>query len=437
MFEQSLYDTEPVAAPLEEGGLFHNYEIKNWDLSSRIYKILGLSALGNIIAVIIVAQTSLLTMKGCDSPLVGRVCEALDVVYVGSMIFGTDREYVDAAYDKTELGDADITFVDVSGDRPPLSYPEGYFQIANPQEYAMLQQQANNPVPSDIPGIPITTPSTGGSLLDTKPVTPKPNPNVVDGDLPTFGGSTTPSTTGRRKRGGGGRIKPDDSTTASTDPKTTPTPEPTPMSSDAVTAVEINKKPLADFADGVSTKWEAKEIDLNQDFTIVLNGVLTKDGKLDRDKSKFDVTKQKGDPKMIDVGKAALEAVGDSGYLSYLALLGVDKINATLVQDDKEITVVITSGQKTPERASVIASGINGYILIGKTVTKNPSDERTLLDGAKVTADGKNFVLNFVIPKPIAQEMITRKLKEAQAKKAEQQKPSGNAITKTVDNSSK
>ena len=45
-------------------------------------------------------------MKGCESPLVGRVCDVLDTVYVSSMLFGTDRDYVDAVYDKTELGDA-------------------------------------------------------------------------------------------------------------------------------------------------------------------------------------------------------------------------------------------------------------------------------------------------------------------------------------------
>ena len=69
MFEQSIYDTEPVATPTQDGDLFHNYEFKSWDLSPRIYKILGFSALGNIIVILIVAQTSLLTMKGCDSHL--------------------------------------------------------------------------------------------------------------------------------------------------------------------------------------------------------------------------------------------------------------------------------------------------------------------------------------------------------------------------------
>jgi len=428
---------------MAESDLFKSYEIKNWQMSGRIYRILGLSAIGNVLAILIIAQTSLLTMKGCDSPLVGRVCQVLDTVYVGSMLFGTDREFVDAAYDKTEIGDSEITFVDVSGVTPPLSYPEGYFRLANPNEYQAMLDQANGGTVDDLSGFPsgfpTTIPSTGGSLLDTPPVLPPSNPNIVTGDLPPFDGDTTSSykpTVYKKPR------RPNRPTTNLPDiddnavvekPSPTPTPGPTPLSSETIKAVEINKKPLVDFADDVAVKWDAKEVDLNQEFTIVLDGILAADGTLDIKKSKFDVAKQKGDPKMIDVGKAALEALGQSGYLSYLKLLGVEKINATLVQDDKQITVIITSSQKTPELAKTVASGINSSIAIGKVVTQDPSDERTLLNGAKVTAEGKNFVLNFAIPKPVAQEMINRKLKESQAKKAQQPKPNGNLVAKPVD----
>jgi hypothetical protein len=446
MFEQSLYGQKPAATP--EGGtdLFKNYEIKNWDMSGRIYRILGVSAIANIFVILIFAQTSLLTMKGCDSPLVGRVCQVLDTVYVGSMLFGTDREVVDAVYDKTSIGDSEITFVDVSGVTPPLAYPEGYFQIANPNEYQAMLDQINNPTLGDTSGLTSTFPSTGGSLIDTPPVLPPSNPNVITGDLPSFGGDTTSSyKPPRTRKPGRPRVTPDlpdEDDTAVVEkpaPSPTPTPEvgPTPMSSEEVKAVNINKQPLADFADDVAIKWDAKEVDLNQEFTVVLNGVLAADGTLDLQKSKFDTAKQKGDQKMIDVGKAALEALGKSNYLSYLKQLKVDKFSATLVQDDKSITIVITSAQKSPEMAKTVASGINAYISIGKSVTDDPSDERTLLNGAKVTSEGKNFFLNFTIPKPIAQEMITRKLKEAQAKKAQQPKPNGNLVTRPTDNTAK
>ncbi len=437
MFEQSLYEPERIATPLQEGDLFYDYEIRNWELTPRIYRILAISAAANILAILIVGQTSLLTMKGCDSPLVGRVCQVLDTVYVGSMLFGTDRDYVDAVYEKTELGDSDITFVDVSGETPPLSYPEGYFQVANPEEFAMQQQMLLDPAfDTSFPGMNLTRPVPGNSLLDTQPVMPTPNPSVVQGNLPTFDDNNRVAANPRPNRRRGNRPAvtntnvPDEDDTAEVEPKPSVTPTPA-MTSESVTAVEINKKPLTDFADEVVAKWDAKEVDLDKPFTIVLDGVLTPDGKLDREKSKFDVSRQAGDPKMIDVAKAAMEAVGDSGFLTYLRNLDVDKVTVTLVQDEDKITAIVSSLQKTPEKAKTVASGLSFAIMVGKSTVKNPSDERTLLDGAKVTADGKSFVLNFVLPKPIAQEMITRKLKEAQAKKTQQGQPSGDLDKKS------
>ncbi len=446
MFEQSFYQQQPIPTPMEGGELFKHYELKSWERSSRLYKILGISAIGNILALLIVAQTSLLTMKGCDSPLVGRVCSVLDVVYVSSMLFGTDREYVDAAYDDTRIADSEITFVDVTGVAPPLSYPEGYFQLANPEQFQASMEPLNNLGFNNLPDIDVGGGSPfppSGNLLDTPPVLPRSNPNAVSGDLPSFdNGSTSsykpprPRTTPRVKNPSG-LPDIDENDVAEVKPSPTPTlqPLPSPMTSDAIKAVDINKKPLVDFADDVAAKWETKEVDLNQPFTVVLNGVLAPDGSLDLKASKFDVAKQKGDQKMIDVGKAALEALGKSGYLTYLKNLNVDKFSATLIQDDEQITVVITSGQKTPEAAKTVASGLGLAISVGKQVTEDPSDERTLLNSAKVTAEGKNFVMNFAIPKPIAQEMINRKLKESSAKKASQPKPSGINPTKAADKS--
>jgi len=193
MFEQSLYEPETIAEPTAEGDLFHNYEITSWNLGPRIYKIIGMSAVANALALLIVGQTALLTTKGCESPLVGSVCQVIDTIYVGTKLFGTDREYVDAVYEKTDLGDMDVTFVDVTGVTPPLSYPEGYFQIANPAEYQAMLDAQNNPLNmtsvDDLAGFPTnTTPpiSSGRSLFDTPQNLPKQKPDVVVGELPKF-----------------------------------------------------------------------------------------------------------------------------------------------------------------------------------------------------------------------------------------------------------
>jgi hypothetical protein len=432
MFEQSLYNQEAFAPVPEahEGDLFYKYEIKNWNLGPRLYKILGASALVNVLFLAFVTQTNLLTRKGCDSPITSTVCQVIDMAFVADTIFGTKRDYVDEVYEKTSLRDADVTFVDVSNAEPQLEYPEGYFALANPEQAAMLAQ-LNDTNNSYTPPPPLQN-----DLLHTTPIIPKANPNAVDGDLPSSPlgplSDDSNSSVGINKKVRGPRFPGvktnDNSSNSNTMAKATPTPEATPMSSEAVAQVQINKKPLTDYADMVESKWANNEIDLNQPFTIVLNAVLTPDGKLDPKKSVFDVTKEKGDQKMIDIAKSALEAVADSGYLTYLKSLNVDKVTVTLVQDDTQITAAIVSSQKTAERAKTISSGLNGYIVVGKMTAKDPSDELTLLKGASVTTSGKDFVLNFAIPKPIAQEMINRKLKEAQAKKAQVTQPNSSAI---------
>ena len=129
MFEQELYDQQASQLHTQPGDLFFNYEIKNWNFTPRLYKILAISAVFNIVALLVVSTSGVLTARGCNSPFVGRVCQVLDTVYVGSLLFGTESEYADMDYTKTELEDADVTFIDVTGVEPQLTYPEGYFQL--------------------------------------------------------------------------------------------------------------------------------------------------------------------------------------------------------------------------------------------------------------------------------------------------------------------
>ena len=451
MFEHSLYETEPVATPLADGDLFHDYEIKNWEFTPRIFKILGIATLGNLLALLIFAQTPVLTMKSCDSPLIGRVCQVLDTVYVSSLLFGTDRQYIDEAYEKTNLGDADITYVDVSGETPPLSYPDGYFQLANPNEYQARLDQANNPASSiDMSGfptgIPMASPSVGGSLFDTKPNIPKTNPNVLEGNLPTIDDKTglpdTPPISRRPKGPNMGRVNA---------PKTTVTPKPTPDANantakvdpekkvdptDPATSFDINKRPFVDLANNVNDLLAKKEVTLDTKFLVNAKGKLTKEGKLDPKTFKYLQTLS-ADPNMIKVVQQGIEAINESGYLQYLNALTGKDFNLFLQQDDANITAIVQSDMEDANHANTIKSGLNGIISIAKmkknseNADQNDKDDLILLDNAKVETNGKQIKITFMIPKDIAQKMIQRKLAD-QAKEPRQ--PNGNSINKSANN---
>jgi len=484
MLEQELHNQEsndfnyqesPLRKNTPEADLFRNYEIKNWDLSPRIYKILAVSAIFNVMALFIFAQSNLLTRKGCDSPMVSKVCQVLDTVYIGSVLLGTDKEFASKDYEKTELEDAEITYIDVSGQTPPLVYPEGYFALANPEEYAMRQQQQQM-MNGDLSGFSMpptgsisTNPTLPGSndLMNVTPTLPPVNNNPIAGGIPTSPYSSgvnptipqmkMPSYQGRKfprpKQSKPPKIKnespnglPDfGAETAKKEKedaeklaqkekeeekKDAKQPD---ISSLPVAEDIINKKPLQDFGDDVLDKVTAKKVDLSKPFLIEMQGAITKDGKFDQKKSKY--VKTDGDQEMVNVAKSAIEAIGDSGLLTYLQKLGVENINFTLVQDDKQIYAIISSDQKSESKAKTISSGLNTAISLGKATVKE-EDTLALLNAAKVETQGKNFVLNFNLEKPLAQELIKRQLIKAQAKR-EKQQPNGTAENNSNQNSGK
>ena len=184
MFEQESYNYQvPEVRPQQPGDLFYNYEIKNWNFSPRLYKILAGSAIFNILALVVIGTSGMLTTRGCDSPFVGRVCQVLDTVYVGTLLFGTESEYADVDYAKTELEDMDVTFLDVTGVTPPLTYPAGYFQLANPEQQFTNMTDPMAGFGGDMlaPGIPRSNPTIGGiGLLNTPQIMPPVNPKAIE-----------------------------------------------------------------------------------------------------------------------------------------------------------------------------------------------------------------------------------------------------------------
>lgn len=428
---------------MEEKELFEDYEMRSWEFSPRIYKILGIAAIANFLFLFAFGQFNLLTTRGCDTPYAGIVCQVLDSAYVASTFLGEDNKWESRPYAKTELEDADITYIDVS---EKLEYPEGYFALANPE-----QTSENLPPNDEFAGLPPSMnsssplnplPSSNNEDLMKPQVTPTPNKKLeeqeeVTSPFEVAGNNPKPNyprITPRKTPKVKNPILSNDSPTSlggntvatNKTPKPTPTPTPAPSQDDANKAKDeftkgFNKLPLQEFADGVLAKIDSPKpedkVDLKQAFTIVLDGTLTKEGKFDAKKTRF--TKDEGSEQMVNLAKSAIEAMGDSSLFSYLVNLGVDKVNITLVQNDKDISAVITSNQPNEERARTISSGFNGLIVLANMNTKDDKEVQALLKATKFEAKGKNFVINFAMPKADAHKMIDQKLQEARQKKSQ------------------
>lgn len=450
MFEQELYNHEVSAVRLQPGDLFHNYELKNWDFSPRLYKILAASAVFNLLALFFIVQSDLLTRRGCDSPFVGRVCQVLDTVYVANLIFGTESEYADVDYTKTELEDAEVTFVDVTGVTPPLTYPAGYFQLANPE-----QQLANVTDPMAgpnylAPGIPANPTIRGGGLINTPAFRPNVNPNAVEGILPTDGplgdANNNPTFPGSRKGRGGRPLR---NVPADVNANTNPTVSNTNTANPTVAenadeakldpwGVYINKRPLKERAPDSLEKIKNEVIKIDKPFKVTVSASLGlgKDGKtiVLKNPKPIPAETSTNDPEMVKFVQDWILAVGDAGWFGYLTRLEPKPKNIliTIEQNDTELVASVKADQPTENQAKTQASSL-GLLLAGAVLIAK-GDEQVFLQKASVTSDGKAFVLNFKIPKPEAQQMILRKLAESKEKEA---KPEGNALAKPSDNTAK
>lgn len=483
MFEQSLYEQEPIqhsqadvaVEPVQEGDLFGTYEIKSWSPSPRLYKILGASAAVNLLALLVFAQTSVLTMKGCDSPLVGSVCQVLDTVYVGAMLFGTEREFADVAYEKTEIDNATLVFTELPPESEKLEYPSDYFQIANPVQYqAMLDQQNGVGLPpgylaEGIPGMPAGFPPNspykpGGSIFDTPANIPKRNNNVTDlSKLPkdlddNDVAGTGPMTKVKKPKTGGAdpeanKLNPDGTIKGFPNLKPTPDPntqaaiDPQDEAKPDQFGIFINKRPVKDKAKDTVAKVEANEVKLDTAFKISVTGTLGlgKDGKTIVLKNAKEVLPPgvKNDPKMSSLVREWIAAVGDAGWYAY-ALTKEDredlakkkpkerKVIISIEQNDTEFLASIRTEQADENIAKTLSSGLNGtFGIAGMT-----ADEEIVkfLKAASSTSEGKAVILSVRMPTPQVQDMIKKKLAE---QKAEPSQPNGNALVRPGDNTAK
>jgi hypothetical protein len=461
MFEQSLYEQAPIdqsASEVQEGDLFQNFELKSWVPSPRLYKILGASALANILALLVVAQTSLLTMKGCDSPLVGSVCQVLDTVYMGSLLLGTQREYADAAYERTELSDMDITYVELPSESSKLQYPEGYFQLANPEQLVANPMTGTEvPFPTNIPtypGIPMARPIPGNSMLNTPPIYAKPNKNVIKGDLPTgFGDNTAVAETkpgGKKPKAGANTPSNDpirnpdgsvpgaagNNSNTNTDPNAAQADKKDEATPDQF-GIYINKRPTTDFAAEALQKLENKQVVLDSPFRVTIKGTLglAKDGKtviLKNAKQVAGPNANAGDPAMLKFAQQAVIAFADAGWFGYLDKLESKTVVVSLEQNDQAVIARLTADQPSEERARAAASGISGLLQLASL--KAQGDDQTFLNAAKPGSDGKTFFVNFALPKPVFTEMVQRKLAEQKAIPKETNQPNGTAVVGLKNN---
>ncbi|MGH9905518.1 MAG: hypothetical protein ACRD8U_08050 [Pyrinomonadaceae bacterium] len=317
-----------------------------------------------------------------------------DAFNIASLLANTS--YVDRAYDKTEIGD-DVSVVALAD---KFRYPPGYF--ATEAELAAAQTQANQVI-SQTPQLNVA-PEAAPS--------PSPSPEVSPSPVPSASPDVTANATAA-----------DNSNTAA--PKT---PEEAEKELDKVAAEnnvvrpsenEVNTRPLKDWLARSNALRDKGELDLSSEIEILIAANLNQDCKLEEPK----VIQKTGDVRLVEVAKDMVSAIGDSGMLSFLRdprkitdekVLRCDEmpLTVTIKLDQNEIVATVETQADSPERAVQMAKGYNTLLTVGQ-FAKRGKDEEILYRNTKVTAEGKQILVNFSMPRQTASEMLKKQLPPA------------------------
>jgi hypothetical protein len=345
--------------------LFENFEINReprWPILAR------LAAASLLLHAALVA--SAIYVPGVRS--------ALNIAYLFS-----DARYVDQDYNRTVVGER-AQVIDLAHEK--FQYPEGYFSASAPQPDPLAPQ-----IIAQAPPMPV--------FIAPKPIpTPKPQPSPAASPSPQPSPSASPSAAGTpaAATASGNSNKP---------------PEEVEKDLDKIAAenhVErpnedaINKKPLKDWLARANEQKVKGQLDLSQAIEIIIEAQLDEDGKL----VDPTVVQKTGDPRLIAIAKELVAAIGDSKVLGFMKK-DARQLRITIKMDQNEVVAKVESEVATPERAKELSQGYN-LLLVGGTIAKKGQDEEILYRSTSISADGKQVVVNFKMPRATAASMLSK-----------------------------
>ena len=313
----------------------------------------------------------------------------------------SDTGYVDKAYTKTSIGE-DVQMLQL----PPAKfrYPEGYFATETQLQLAQAIQAtaAAPPVTVDLTQMSTPTPSP----------TPEASPSLAAEASPVASPAASPTVT----------------TADNSKTETPKTPEEAEAELNKIAAEnsvvrpsenEINTRPLKDWLARADSMRNKGELDLTAAVEITIAAKLSPECKL----IEANVVQKTGDARLMDVAKEMVGAIGDSGMLSFLRdpkkvrdpkVLSCDPmpLQLTIKLDQTDISAMVETEADTPQRATEMASGYNGLLLVGQFARRG-KDEEVLYRNTKVTSEDKKILVNFSMPRQTASEMLKKQLTKA------------------------
>jgi hypothetical protein len=309
------------------------------------------------------------------------------MLFVASNLSGL--KFVSEDYDPTLIGQR-ATIVKLEP-HEKLYYPADYFGAPPAPEVSafdpMMVQQAAPPMPPPMPA-PVYRPQRVRTPRVKPTPQPSPSPEVA---------------------------------------QATPTPSPTPLTEEQKQAEaemeriakengisrppgNINTKPFEDIAVKGKELFDQGKLNLSSAIEVTATAEMNEDGTLKPETVKLNwVTAS--DENTAALAQQMVTALSQSKVL--VVLKGAKTVNIGLKLDQQNVSIKILSDLPSEDDAMKTALGCGALVAIGRKA-KQGTNEGVLYENLKFDSQGKQFAMNFEMPKEAAGKMISEML----AKKA-------------------
>jgi hypothetical protein len=167
---------------------------------------------------------------------------------------------------------------------------------------------------------------------------------------------------------------------------------------------KVNVKPIKAFLARSKKLHEQGKLDLSKPQSVVVVGDRQADGTL----TSVQITGDSAsDPALRAVAQDFVNSVNDSHALAFLS--DVSRMSMTFTLDGERFKAVTTSDAPTEARAEEMARGYRMLINVGR-LAKRGTDEGALLGGMKVSASGKQLLMNLDMPREQMGNILLRQI---------------------------
>ena len=169
-------------------------------------------------------------------------------------------------------------------------------------------------------------------------------------------------------------------------------------------ANKVNVKPIKAFLARSKRLHEQGKLDLSKPQTIVVEGDRQQDGTL----ANVRITGESAaDPALRAVAQDFVTSVNDSRALAFLS--DVSRVSMTFTLDGERFKALTASDAPSEARAEEMARGYRMLVNVGR-LAKRGTDEGAILGGMKVSASGKQLLMNLDMPREQMGNILLRQI---------------------------